>query len=614
MANDDLIKQILSRYDAADQYLIDKRDAWDEYEGIFLNEVEDEVSTTTSNRLSDPILSTMAIERSNRVMAQLPTGKVRAMSRNDDGMQKLINMTVDKYIIPNANAQFDLLTKFRMVDLYSNVYGNFFTFNDWDVKKNGYIGPDVWLLNIRDVFPQVGAISLEDSDYVVVRTWKNISYFEALKDQADYINVEKIMERLKLMSGDKHEKSTYEKSKRDYDYPEPIPANNSGQFSIVSMYERDRWVDYVPAAQMILRDIDNPQDNGELPVVCKYSIPLIDDYMGMGDFERGKSMQFGLNALWNLYVNAMRISIFPPTLINKDAIAAASTMKMGPAEKWLVRGAPTNAASALNISPAGLQTFQATRQTIVGSLLNQFGTSFTTSSAENSEEMGKTPQALKMQLAREGARDSADRFYMEQFLKKTMERFTNLLAKKQPKALTIRLFPEELAELTKQYPEMAEYYNEKTGMLKIAKGKFKSCFFDYEIVSGSTYQADQADQQENLRSIFALLAQNLQPGPTGEMTSPVIERLKAEGRDIRLSELFTRILANSGIQNWDKIAPDLTNGNPEQYKAEQTMQQHNQTFQNALMQAGLPSEAINSIPATPTEMQGGMNETPAPGY
>lgn len=598
----ELINTILGRYSAADTYLQNKRDAWDEYEGIFLNKVEDQVSGATSNIISDPILATMAIERSNRVMAQMPTGKFRGMSKNDEGTTKLMNMVMDKWVIPNANSQFDLLVKFRMVDQYSNIYGNFFVFCDWLVKEKGYIGPDMWLLNIRDVFPQVGAVSLEDSDFVIVRTWKNKSYFEELGE--GFKGASENWNKMKQMTGTKHEKGAYEKSKRDYDYPDPVAANGSGQFSILSMYERDRWIDYVPATHTILRDIDNPHENGELPVVCKYSIPLLDDFMGMGDFERGKSMQYGLNGLWNLYMEAMRISIFPPTLINKDAIAAAHTMKMGPAEKWLVRGNPSNAAAPMIVSPQGFNTFQSTRQVIVGSLLNQFGTTFTDSSATTNTEMGKTPQALQMQQQRENARDSADRFYMEQFIKKVMNRFTNLISKKQPKAVTIRLFPDELQELIAQYPEMEEMYNSKTGKLSIKASTFRNCIFDYEIVSGSTYEADKADQQKNLSQLFVMLTQNMQPNPqTGEMTSPVIERMKQEGRDTKISELVTRIVSSSGINNWDKILPDLTNGNPAQYQQDQMLQQQANVFQQAMMQATQQPQ-MNQIPSIP----GGMNE------
>jgi hypothetical protein len=328
--------------------------------------------------------------------------------------------------------------------------------------------------------------------------------------------------------------------------------------------------------------------------------------MGMGDFERGKSMQYGLNGLWNLYMEAMRISIFPPTLINKDAIAAAHTMKMGPAEKWLVRGNPANAAAPMIVSPQGFNTFQSTRQVIVGSLLNQFGTTFTDTSATSNTEMGKTPQALQMQQQRENARDNADRFYMEQFIKKVMNRMTNLIAKKQPKAITIRLFPEELTELINQYPEMAEMYNVRTGKLTIKASTFKNCVFDYEIVSGSTYEADKADQQKNLSQLFMMLTQNMQPNPqTGEMTSPVIERMKQEGRDTKISELVTRIVSSSGINNWDKILPDLTNGDPEQYKQDQMLQQQAQMFQQAQMQALAQTQqgSMNQIPP----MQGGVS-------
>ena len=42
-------------------------------------------------------------------------------------------------------------------------------------------------------------------------------------------------------------------------------------------------MDFCVDADLEFRDIKNPHDNGELPVVCKYSIPLIDDFMGMGE-------------------------------------------------------------------------------------------------------------------------------------------------------------------------------------------------------------------------------------------------------------------------------------------------------------------------------------------
>ena len=581
-----IVESLLARYDAAENYLVNKRDLWDEYENLFHNILTGAIDDETKSRMFDPVLSTMAIERSNRVMAQMPTGKVRAMSKNDEGASKLMNLTLDKYIFPNAKSQFDFLTKMRLIDLYSNIYGNFFSFVDWVAQEDGYIGPDLWLLNIRDVFPQVGAVSLNDSDFIIIRTWKTQEFFEGIAASKEYKNVGETLKLMEKSGGDKSQRSATQKSMRESQYPDPIAANKSGQYSVLSMYERDRWVDYVPFSHKVIRDTDNPHENGELPVQCKYSIPLLDDFMAMGDFERGKTEQYALNSLWNLYMDAVKISIFPPTLLNKDSIADVNSIKWGAAEKWLMRGDLGNAAQVLNLTPQGTSTFNNVYQALRGSMQNQFGTTFTDISQTSDTLMGKTPQALKMQAARENARDSADRFYMEQYLKEVINKMCNLTSKKQPKALTIRLFDEEIQELVNQYPDMEQMYNEKNGMLKIGKGRFANYLFDYEIVSGSTYVTDQAEQQGNLLSVLELFVKN----------PSLIQYLQqTEQKQVKLGEIITRVMANSGIQDWDKIVVDLNKNQ----NADQVIDQNSQIMAQAVQQMGVPPEAINQIPAEP---------------
>jgi hypothetical protein len=178
-----------------------------------------------------------------------------------------------------------------------------------------------------------------------------------------------------------------------------------------------------------------------------------------------------------------------------------------------------------------------------------------------------------------------------------MNRFTNLISKKQPKALTIRLFPEELKELVRQYPEMEEMYNGKTGMMKIPASKFKGCIFDYEIVSGSTFQADQADQQKNLISILSMFTSQPQ----------LIQYLEqGEQKKVMLGELITRILSNSGVSDWDKIILDLNNGNVDQAN-EQVLAEHQQMFEQAAQEA--MGGTMNQIPVDPNmQVPQGMNE------
>lgn len=594
----DKAQLILKRKDAYADTIVSKHLKYTEYEKLFNNELQDSISALTKSEIFDPVLSTMQIERSNRVMATLQVGKYKNMSKDDEATTKLMNMTVEKYVLPNANSQFTFLTKCRMVDLYSNIYGTFPVFVDWVAKEEGYVGPDMWLLNKRDVFKQVGAVSLEDSDYVIIRTWKSIEWFRSIEKTDGYKDVKKVIATFSDKAGEKEDRTFSDKSAREAkEYASAMAAKKSGFFEVLSMYERDTWIDYVPGADTIIREMDNPNDDGELPVIEKYSMPLIDDPEGMGDSERGKSMQMALNGTWNLNAGGIKMSMFPPVKLAKNGIAAMNSIKWGPAEKWLGKN-DTNFAEVLNLTPQGINTFNATKQSIYGSLQQQFGTSFTNSSSEDSTLMGKTPQALKMQAAREGARDSADRYYMEEFLSKVMKRFATLITKKQPKALQIRLFKEEIDELFEQYPDFKEMYNEKTGKIKINKGQFSGTMFDYEIVSGSTYLRDQADQQADLTSTLTMLSQNLAPNPqTGEVSSPMIDRLKQEGRGVSLSELITRILSNSNTQGWNKIIPDLTKGDSGQFQMDQALNQQSQQFELAMQQMMQPTQS--QVPTDP---------------
>jgi len=515
-------------------------------------------------------------------------GKVRGISKNDIGDATLKNLLLEKYVIPNATAQWDFLTKMRMMDLYSNIYGNFFSLIDWDVKPNGYVGPDVWLLNIRDVFPQVGAVSINDSDYIITRTWRSINYFKGLKEGSDFKNIDKIITKLETQSGSKQSRNqTTAMGQRESDqYPSAEPAKRSGYFEVLSMFERDRWVDFCTDADMVFRDRKNPQDDGDLPIKCKYSIPLLDDFMGMSDFERGGSMQKTINSAWNLYLDAVKMSIFPPILINKDNIASMSSLTQTAAAKWLVRNQISNAASPLQLNPQGIATFNNVYQVATASIMNLFGTTETQTTAQTDPQFGRTPQALKMQSSRESTRDNADRFYMEAYLRDVMKKFSNLLSKKQTSSIIVRMFEEEIETLAKSYPEINESYNPDTGKLTIKKGSHSE-LYDYEIVTGSSYAVDQEQQQKNLAAMLQLFQSS--QTPNGNL---LVEQLKTEGYDFKFGELMKRIISSSGIQEWDKILTEMT----EEEKTDNILQKDQQQFQQALQQM---NGNVNNTPSQP---------------
>ena len=598
-----LATEIEDRFDASYNSLSVKRDLWDEVEMIFSNQLNDSISARAKSQVMDQKLSNLILEREARVMNKLSIGKFRPISSNDMGSSKILGLTMDKYILPNATAQFPFLVKLRMLDRYSNIYGNYFAMVDWDIKKNGYVGPDMWLINIRDVFPQFGAVSLDDADHCIIRTWKPLSFFESLGKSKTYKNLDKIILKLKDKTGDKHTDSDTT-AREDDQYPDTQATKGRGYFEVLTQFERDRWVDYVPAAQEILRDIKNPHDNGELPIVCKHSIPLIDDIMGMGDMERGKTMQYTLNSLWNLYLDAIKISIFPPTILNKDNIIA-STIKWGPGAKWLVRNSVGNSVQQLAINPRGIESFQATYQTVNASILNQFGTSDTSVSAGTDPGFGKTPQALKMSAERENSKDSVDRFYMEQALTQIMRKMGNLWSKKQPSSIALRLFRAEIEEMASEYPEIKDSYNEKTGKLTVNRKMTGSTLYDYELVSGSTYAVDQGAAQQALHELLGLVTQNMQVGQDGKVSSPILMKMAEEGKEVRISEIVSHIMADANIKDIGKIIIDKNNlTNEVTPQEEQAMSADQEQFLSMLQQMQGGGQGINQVPPQPGMPQG----------
>lgn len=597
-----LVSEIITQKEASFDNLGQKRLVWDVAEQLLHGQLNDSLSLKSGSKVFDPKLSTMIIERAYRVMSQLAVGKVKGISSNDMGDAKLKNLLLEKYVIPNANAQFDFLTKLRMVDMYSNVYGDFIVLIDQDIKPNGYIGPDMWLLNRRDVFEQVGAVG-DDADYTIVRTWRPISYFEGLKPQNGFKNVSQIVTKLKALSGSKQNRDSDDMSKREEEqYPKGEPAKGKGYFEVLSRFERDRWVDICVDADMEFRDQKNPHDNGELPTVKKYSIPLLDDPAGLGDIERGGSMQMAINANWNLYFDAVRTSIEPPIIVNKDNVAAISSFKRQPGAMWLGRGQLGNIAQPIALSPQGISTFTNTYNVANAALQNLFGTSNTDVSATVDSSLGKTPQALQMQAQRENTRDNADRFYMEQFVSKVMKKMVNLMHKKQSDAISFRMFPDEIEQIARDYPEVKNLYDENTGKLTVKKGR-KDAMYDWEIVSGSTFAKDQKAQQDNLTQLLQMWMQS--NGPQGNMLE---QKLKEQGFNFKFGELYKRIIANSGIQDWDKILEEMT----EQEKGDMSLQQDADQFSQILAQAQAQG-GMNSVPPMPPGMPQGQPPMPPQG-
>ena len=593
------IKKISEEYRTDKDAIQTIVDTFDEKESMLISKVEDSMSF--KSKVTDSRLSTIIWERAGRVMGQLPTGMVRALSVKDKGKSTLMDIILQRYVQPNANAQFSHLTKLRMWDLYSMVYGVMPMMYDYRIDDD-YVGPDCWLIPIRNWIPQRGKLTMQDSDYCHVENYVSVRWLES-KLKAKSGDWDKAC--LKRIIDSAKEGSKMQKESRDESYVESDRNQDSSkskgkasQVKVVTRYEAGEdghWVMFCPDYDdEVIRDIPNPHKNGKIPIVLKYCFPLVDSIYGLGDFERGKTLQYAMDSLINLYLDGVKMSVFPPTIMNPNGIVASS-VKYSPGARWL-ENIP-NSIRPYNTNPQGLSTFQSTYQFLIGSILNQNGTTDTAASSDSTSDpgFGKTPQALKLLQARENTRDNWDRFMMEQAVEELYDGFVNLVATKQPKPINLDLFDDEIDLIKAVHPDVEEILRESESgnyaLLTISKDNIGDTQYKYYIDANSTNRKDDTAQSEALTNLLVVVSKI--PGLSQELAK--------DGLKYNVGEHIKRIFATSGVEGYDKILVGMTQ--EEMMNAENETQGNlNQPAQTAGGQGGDVTPPAMAEPQSPEQM------------
>lgn len=584
------VQDLHDQRQAAWNTLTPVRAYWPDRERLLVARLADTFSQRTSkSKVTDAHLSTLSYERQSRVVAQLPTGTVYSISKKDEAAAMLMNLVLYKYIMPHANAQFDLLTKLRMTGVYASVYGSQFALYDYRIEDD-YIGPDFWLIPARNFLPQPGKNSIQDLDWAIVETDVSVRYLEGLlkreKTSWNKANIRKLIKQAKKgtvpsrdLNSDK--KSAVENMRSSgRPYPE---EGSSARITLATKYEKGKdghWITFAPdfPEADILRDIPNPHNSGQIPIVARYCYPLQDSIFGLGDFERGVSVQKAKDSLINLYLDAVKMSVFPPLKIDYTGVTA-STIRYEAGARWLMKD--LNAVQPMNVNPLGIDTFQGTYQFLSTALLNQNGTSDTTVSATTSGNpaFGRTPEALQMLQSRESARDSWDRFMLEKFCEQMFNGMINLLGEKQEKPINFHIFDDDVAMIQQQYKDpdkIMSRIDNKTAKLTIPKsligGQYK-----FTIDDSSTLRNNEDAQVESLTKILDFYLQAPQA---------IDQYLMKENMEFSLANAFKQMVYNSGISDPDEIIVDHSKDekNGDQAESPQAMGQNPAMAQQILQQ------------------------------
>jgi hypothetical protein len=530
-------------------------ESWDAREKMIVSKPGDRLSATQKSQVSDGGLSTMVMERAFRVMGQLPTGVVKAVGLKDKGKALLMDLIIQRHVIPNANWGTQYLTKLRQWDFYSQVYGIMAMLYDWKVRDDGYIGPDCRLIPIRDFTPQRGRTSIADCDYVYIDTYHSVRDLEKeLESKDSQWNKEElraVLAQAKEGTVDKEytKMSAIEMARSQY-IGAGSARGDAARIRLVTKYwsgKDGKWETFAPDYNdEILRSIKNPHGTGRIPVVLKQSFPLVDSIYGLGDFERGESLQKAGDALTNLYFDAVKMSVYRPMIINPNGVVP-HTLKYQAGAKWLET--IPNSIRSFETSPQGMNTFQSTIGFIKGALNNQSGTTDTMITSETSSDpaFGKTPAALEKQQARENSRDNWDRFFMEQAVEELLEGFCCMIAAKKNTPIELTLWAEEIQQILALYPEAKDLIEmSQSGgqaVMTLSTKDLDGVDYRYYVDPGSTKAKDDSAQNEALVNAFGLFSKipNLD------------QALAAQGNQVDYGKMFELILRTAGVEDISSI-------------------------------------------------------------
>ena len=546
-----IIATLRSEYSSAEEYLSRVRDngdfTWEQKEKLASGILASVNQNKFKSKVNSNALLNLVIDQASRIMAQLPSGKVKAISSDDVGKSYLMQCVLEKYILPKANSQWDMLTKFRIIEMYSLIYGSMPALVTYKVSEN-YVGPDLEVLHPRNVRVQAHKYSIEDADYVFVNTIVSKSFLKNILKRQETVYDKKAIKELLDIADNK--KPSIDEEDKSYEQKQDKTELDNSQISLTTKYMKDRWIVYSREHDIIIRDSKNPNEDGELPVVMKYTYPLLDRIYGLGLFDRGKSISFAMDSLTNMYLDSIQMSIHPPVIVNKMGVVQSS-LKRIPGAFW--QELQPNSIRQFDVSPIGTNTYQSVSQVLKSQLMNMAASTDTTISRGDDIEAGKTPAAIAQQRDRQGARDNWDRGMMEKFVEKVYSKMVTIMSKKQVVPIDIEIFEDDIAKVNEKYPDatLETFESGTTALLKVKpedlQDENKNVKYKFIIDNGTTLRKDESIQNETLLAIINAYAGN-----------PAIEQaMLKDGKRLNMAEVYKRFVQTSGLDKTDDLFIDI---------------------------------------------------------
>lgn len=569
---------------------------FDAYEAMLVGTVYDSVSNKVDgSKITDSYAATLSRDRADRVIAKLPEGETVSVGKADAGKAAFMDILRQKWMYPNANAQRPFLEKLNLWQFYSSVYGYMPMFYDWTTSNTGYVGPDCWLWNPRNLIPQQGRVSIEDMDYVTALTWVSKKKLqEILENEVEGDGWDR--EAIALLVGQVDAKTSGNDSNQDtFIERDRNPGGSKKGICLATRYEageEGKWCTFAPENGFIkVRELDNPHKNGRIPFVVKYSQPLFDSFYGLGDFQRAKPLQFARDGLTNFYFASLKRNLAPGIIVNANGVVK-HTLDVTKPNPVLMETIP-NSIRPMPTNTAGLATYQGVQSNLTGSLLSLYGTQNASSPGAETlnPSQGKTPAAIEMFSAVEATRDGAERRHLETAIEQLTDGFMSLTVNIGTEDVPVDLFYEDIVEIYKSgLTDVQGLFDgkitldgtETAGTLRINPSTLKGVEYRFNIDPNSTMKINKEKQLQALERYV---------GNIGKFQNIFKDDQRIEFHPDKISEAFGQLADIKGATEFVTIKEGPS---PQEAQMQQQIQELTQKLQEAEQKAAHrpPSESI----------------------
>lgn len=588
---------------------------FDAYEAMLVGTVYDSVSNKTDgSKITDSYAATLSRDRADRVIAKLPEGETRSVGKADAGKAAFMDILRQKWMYPNANAQRPFLEKLNLWQFYSSVYGYMPMFYDWTTSNTGYVGPDCWLWNPRNLIPQQGRVSIEDMDYVTALTWVSKKKLEEiLENEVEGDGWDR--DAISLLIGQVDAKTSGNDSNQDtFIERDRNPGGSKKGICLATRYEageEGKWCTFAPENGFIkIRELDNPHKNGRIPFVVKYAQPLFDSFYGLGDFQRAKPLQFARDGLTNFYFASLKRNLAPGIIVNANGVVK-HTLDVTKPNPVLMETIP-NSIRPIPTNTAGLATYQGVQSNLTGSLLSLYGTQNASSPGAETlnPSQGKTPAAIEMFSQVEATRDGAERRHLETAIEQLTDGFMSLTVNIGTEDIPVDLFYEDIIEIYKSgLTDVQGLFDgkiildgtETAGTLRINPTTLKGVEYRFNIEPNSTMKINKEKQLQSLERYV---------GNIGKFQNIFKDDQRIEFHPDKISEAFGQLADIKGATEFVTIKEGPS---PQEVQLQQQIQELTQKLQQAEQKAmhRPPSESItfkDTVEAGFTEAASAMLE------